>query len=58
MKFTIDEKVSLKHKLTIPEVLAALSVRQAKNYEEMMENLFNREILVQKDDKILITQHL
>ena len=57
MKFTIDEKVSLKHKLTIPEVLAALSVRQAKNYEEMMENLFNREILVQKGDKTLITQH-
>ena len=57
MKFTIDEKVSLKHKLTIPEVLAALSVRQAKNYEEMIENLFNREVLVQHGDKTLITQH-
>lgn len=57
MKFTIDDKISLKHKLTVPEVLAALSVRQAKNYEEMMENLFNREVLVQQGDKTLVTQH-
>lgn len=55
-KFTIDEKICLKHKLTPAEVLAALAVRQAKNYEEMMENLFNREVLVQQGDKTFITQ--
>ena len=57
MKITIDEKVCLKHKMTLPEVLAVLSVRTAKNHEQMMENLFNREVLVQINDKTMITQH-
>lgn len=56
MKFTIDEKVCQKHNMTMPEVLAVLAVRQSKNYEEMMENLFNKEVLVQHSDNTLVTQ--
>lgn len=56
MKLTIDEKVCLKHKMTVPEVLAALSVRMSDNHEAMMENLFNREILVQSNDQTFLTQ--
>lgn len=56
MKVTIDENVCLKYKLSLTEVLAALSVKTAKNYEEMIENLFNRGILVQDKDKTLIAQ--
>ena len=56
MKLTIDEKVCIKHKMTVPEVLAALSVRMSDNHEAMMENLFNREILVQSNDQTFLTQ--
>jgi hypothetical protein len=42
--------------MTVPEVLAALSVRMSDNHEAMMENLFNREILVQNNDQTFLTQ--
>jgi hypothetical protein len=56
MKLTIDEKNCLKHKLTLDEVLVALVYRQVKNPEEVYENLINREVLVQKEDKVMVTQ--
>lgn len=48
MKITIDEKVCLKHKMTIPEVLMALALRSCE--ENTIENMLNREILVVKEE--------
>ena len=55
MKITIDEKVCLKHKMTIQEVLLALAFRMA-NSDIVIDNMLNREILVDKGD-YLVTQH-
>jgi hypothetical protein len=57
MKITIDEKKCLKHKLTLTECLLALAVRTCQNADEILANMLNREILVKKDGKYLITQH-
>ena len=48
MKITIDEKVCLKHKMSVPEVLMALALRSCK--ENTIENMLNREILVVKEE--------
>lgn len=56
MKITIDEKVCTKHKMTDQEVLIALAVRAGK-YEEVIQNMLNREILVEDDGQLKITQH-
>ena len=54
-KITIDEKVCLKHKMTLQEFLIALAVRSG-GFEDCIENLVKREVLV--DDKVyLVTQH-
>ena len=60
MKITIDEKVCLKHKMTVPEVLMALALRSCE--ENTIENMLNREILVVKEmglfeDAYRVTQH-
>lgn len=57
MKITIDEKVCLKHKLTLPEFLFALAVRCSENPTGEMLNMENREILVKDRDVYKITQH-
>ena len=57
MKITIDEKKCLKHKLTLTEGLLALAVRTCQNADEILANMLNREILVKKDGKYLVTQH-
>lgn len=57
MKITIDEKVCLKHKMTLTELLMALAVRSVNNLEEVYDNMFKREILVSQAGKVLITQH-
>ena len=55
MKIVIDDKVCLKHKMTLNEVLIALAVRTEK-LEDNLENMVAREILV--DDKCYqVTQH-
>jgi hypothetical protein len=48
MKITIDEKVCLKYKMTVPEVLMALALRSCE--ENTIENMLNREILVVKEE--------
>lgn len=57
MKITIDDKICLKHKLSIEEVLIALAVKYGKNLKETYENLLNREVLVKDDENIYLTQH-
>lgn len=57
MKITIDDKVCLKHKLTVEETLIALAVKYGKNIKEAYENLLNREVLVKDDENTYLTQH-
>jgi HEPN domain-containing protein len=57
MKITIDEKACLKHKMTLSELLLALSVRTVQNIEEVFANMVEREILVVHDGKYMVTQH-
>lgn len=56
MKLVLDEKVCLKHKLTLQEALIALAVR-AGNTNEAVKNLLAREVLVERNGEFLITQH-
>lgn len=57
MKITIDEKVCLKHKMTVQEALIALTIRMG-NTGDVTENMLNREILVSPDgENYMVTQH-
>lgn len=56
MKITIDEKVCLKHKMTLNEVLIALAIRTEK-LEDNLENMVKREILVEDNSYYQVTQH-
>ena len=58
MKITIDEKVCLKHKMTLSEFLMALAVRSGVNGNEI-HNMLEREILVETQDNgwFMVTQH-
>jgi hypothetical protein len=56
MKVTINEKVCLKHKLTLTEFLMALAVRTCQNVGEVFDNMLNREIIVKQGEDYLITQ--
>ena len=55
MKITIDEKVCIKHKMTVQEVLIALIMRMGK-VPDTIENMLNREILVDTGE-YQVTQH-
>ena len=55
MKIVIDEKVCLKHKLTLSEFLLALAFRKADSKD--IHNMLMREILVRSNGKYLVTQH-
>lgn len=57
MKITIDEKVCLKHKMTMGEVLMTLAIRMSKDLSEDLQNMENREILIYKNNQYLVTQH-
>lgn len=55
MKLVIDEKVCLKHKMTMQEFLISLAVRIG-GFEKTIDNMVGREILVD-DNGYKITQH-
>lgn len=59
MKITIDEKVCHKHKLSMEEVLVALTIRTVKSVRKVKENLKNREVIVNRgpNNDLLVTQH-
>lgn len=56
-EFAIKEKPCLKHKLSLEEFLVALSVRQIKDLQAVIDNLLAREVLVKKEGKYYVTQH-
>jgi hypothetical protein len=55
MKLVIDEKVCIKHKMTLSECLLALAFRNAN--EKDIHNMLGREILVRQSGQYLVTQH-
>ena len=60
MKITIDEKVCIKHKMTIQESLLALVTRSlGKTFtiDGLLDNMVEREILVKNKDDYAVTQH-
>lgn len=57
MKLTIDEKVCLKHKMTLQECFFALAVRSSQNPQGEMLNMENREILIKDRGVYKMTQH-
>lgn len=57
MKLIVDEKVSLRHKLSLNELLLALFIRNDGIVPEVLTNLLNREVLVLRNKKYYITQH-
>lgn len=57
MKWTIDEKVCLKHHLSLEEVLMALTIRSCKDLDFTLSNLQAREVLTLQSNKYLVTQH-
>lgn len=57
MKITIDEKVCLKHKMTVEEFLFALFIRGTSNPVETISNMAAREILVKVNDGYSVTHH-
>ena len=56
MKFTIDEKKCLKHKLSLQETMIALALSGTKSYTEVLENLILRKVLVYDNGKYHILQ--
>ena len=48
MKIVLNEKICLKHKLTLQELLVALAVRGGK-VNEVMDNLISREVIVERN---------
>lgn len=56
MKTVLNEKICLKHKLTLQELLVALAVRGGK-VNEVVDNLISREVIVERNGEYYITQH-
>lgn len=57
MNVMINEKMCLKHRMTLQEFLLALTIRSVDNMDEVLNNMLNREILVEQNGKYLVTQH-
>ena len=60
MKITIDEKVCIKHKMTLQEFFMTLTVRnldRTNTIDGLLDNMVNREILVKNNDDYAVTQH-
>lgn len=56
MKTVLNEKICLKHNLTLQELLVALAVRGGK-VNEVVDNLISREVIVERNGEYYITQH-
>lgn len=56
MKTVLNEKICLKHNLTLQELLVALAVRGGK-VKEVVDNLVSREVIVERNGEYYITQH-
>lgn len=55
MKITLDEKVCLKHKLTLAEALLALAFRETDAND--IQNMLNRNILINKNNQYALAKN-
>ena len=55
-KVTLDEKVCLKHKLSLQEVFIAMAIREG-SMSKAIDNLLAKEVIVERNGEYLITQH-
>lgn len=56
-KLTIDEKMCVKHKLSVNEMILAWFVRNGGSIPSVLDNMLKREILVLRDGKYQVTMH-
>lgn len=56
MKLVLDEKVCLKHKLSLQEVFIAMAIRES-DVKKALNNLIAREVIVERNGEYFITQH-
>lgn len=58
MKLNINEKLCKEQKLTIPQLLFAMAVKSSvKGFDKEMQEMFDREIVVSRDNSLYLTPH-
>lgn len=56
MKYVIDTDVCVREQISLPIVLSVMLVQSGADLEELKEELFAREVLIRKDNNILVTE--
>lgn len=56
MKIVIDEKICKKHHLSVTEVLVSLGIRSSEDFNETLNELEEKQVLVYKDNNYMVTQ--
>lgn len=56
MKYVIDTDVCIREQISLPIVLSVMLVQSGADLEELKEELFAKEVLVRKDNDILVTE--
>lgn len=56
MKYVIDTDVCVREQISLPIVLSVMLVQSGADLEELKEELFAKEVLVRKDNDILVTE--
>lgn len=56
MKYVIDTDVCAREQISLPIVLSVMLVQSGADLEELKEELFAKEVLVRKDNNILVTE--
>lgn len=56
MKYVIDTDVCIREQISLPIVLSVMLVQSGADLKELEEELFAKEVLVRKDNDILVTE--
>lgn len=56
MKYAIDTDVCIREQISLPIVLSVMLVQSGADLKELKEELFAKEVLVRKDNDILVTE--
>lgn len=56
MKYVIDTDVCIREQISLPIVLSVMLVQSGADLKELKEELFAKEVLVRKDNDILVTE--
>ena len=57
MKIVIDDKICLKNKLPLQEVLMAIVIRSSDNPQAIIDNMIGKQVLASHEGKLTIAQH-